>query len=153
MFSIDEEKKRNKAIQNDKSVSNSNEHWKTKFPGIFEKIVCIKLNRLKLNSLEPPESVIEMKKRNFESIDKSDLVRVTRSRKKRNFSVDWVRISNGHFKGDIAKVEFLNEKENEVHLKLFPRIDYDSLALNRGLEKLPSKRRPPLGAFDPNAIR
>lgn len=140
MFSINEEKKRNK------SVSNSIQYWKTKFPSIFEKTVCIKLNRLKLKSHHQTESVVEQKK--SKSIDYS--VRVTRSTKKQNFSIDWVRILNGNFKGDIAKVELLDEKKNEVHLKLFPRIDYDSLATNG---KLPSTRRPPLGPFDPNAIR
>lgn len=72
---------------------------------------------------------------------------------KKEISVDWARISIGIYKGDIAKVERLNINCNEAHLKLFPRVNYDSLVLNGELKEGPSKRRPLLKAFDPNAIR
>lgn len=146
MCSVENKKNKNESDQNDFGKSHSIEYWKSKYPRFFDKKCFVKLNRLKVSSNEKP-------KRNLKTIRESTCVRVTRSRKKEEISIDWARISIGIYKGDIAKVERLNINCNEAHLKLFPRVNYDSLVLNGELKERPSKRRPLLKAFDPNAIR
>lgn len=99
------------------------------------------------------ESDVTKEKMNLKSIDRVNSVRITRNSRKQNFIVDWVRISNGIYKGDIAKLESLNECQSEARLKVFPRINYDSFVVDEVLTTQRTKRRPPLKAFDPSAIR
>ncbi|EFA05446.1 transcription elongation factor SPT5 [Tribolium castaneum] len=75
-------------------------------------------------------------------------------------SKQWVRLKRGLYKDDIAQVDYFDMAQNQVHLKLLPRIDYTRL---RGAlrttqseseaEKRKKKRRPPSKPFDPEAIR
>lgn len=72
----------------------------------------------------------------------------------------WVRLKRGIYKDDIAQVDYVDLAQNQVHLKLLPRIDYtrprgalrtaqsESEALKRK-----RKRRPAAKPFDPEAIR
>lgn len=72
----------------------------------------------------------------------------------------WVRLKRGLYKDDIAQVDYVDLAQNQVHLKLLPRIDYTRL---RGAlrtvqseseaAKRKKKRRPPAKPFDPEAIR
>lgn len=139
MFSNNE----NKTNQTKKSI----EYWKSKFPQCFEKTLRIQLNRIEMKS-NKKESDVTKEKMNLKSIDRVNSVRITRNSRKQNFIVDWVRISNGIYKGDIAKLESFNECQSEARLKVFPRINYDSFVTTQR-----TKRRPPLKAFDPSAIR
>jgi transcription elongation factor SPT5 len=36
----------------------------------------------------------------------------------------WVRLKRGMYKDDIAQVDYVDLAQNQVHLKLLPRIDY-----------------------------
>ena len=72
----------------------------------------------------------------------------------------WVRLKRGIYKDDISQVDYVDLAQNQVHLKLLPRIDYtrprgalrtaqsESEALKRK-----KKRRPVAKPFDPEAIR
>lgn len=72
----------------------------------------------------------------------------------------WVRLKRSQYKDDIAQVDYVDMAQNQVHLKLLPRIDYTRL---RGAlrttqtdaddAKRKRKRRPPAKPFDPEAIR
>lgn len=72
----------------------------------------------------------------------------------------WVRLKRGLYKDDIAQVDYVDLAQNQVHLKLLPRIDYTRL---RGAlrtvqseseaAKRKKKRRPVAKPFDPEAIR
>ncbi|XP_046400146.1 transcription elongation factor SPT5 isoform X2 [Ischnura elegans] len=72
----------------------------------------------------------------------------------------WVRLKRGLYKDDIAQVDYVDLAQNQVHLKLLPRIDYTrprgalrtSQADNED-NKRKKKRRPPAKPFDPEAIR
>nr|XP_037877730.1 transcription elongation factor SPT5 isoform X2 [Bombyx mori] len=72
----------------------------------------------------------------------------------------WVRLKRGLYKDDIAQVDYVDLAQNQVHLKLLPRIDYTRLrgALrtvqsDSEAAKRKKKRRPPAKPFDPEAIR
>lgn len=39
----------------------------------------------------------------------------------------WVRLKRGQYKDDIAQVDYVDLAQNQVHLKLLPRIDYSRL--------------------------
>ncbi|XP_073975889.1 transcription elongation factor subunit Spt5 [Rhodnius prolixus] len=72
----------------------------------------------------------------------------------------WVRLKRGIYKDDIAQVDYVDLAQNQVHLKLLPRIDYTRLrgALRTNQEnndslKRKKKRRPPAKPFDSQAIR
>ncbi|CAB0029460.1 unnamed protein product [Trichogramma brassicae] len=72
----------------------------------------------------------------------------------------WVKLKRGIYKDDIAQVDYVEMSQNQVHLKLLPRIDYtrprgalrtaqsESEAMKRK-----KKRRPAAKPFDPEAIR
>ncbi|KAK0085563.1 hypothetical protein PV325_004872 [Microctonus aethiopoides] len=72
----------------------------------------------------------------------------------------WVRLKRGIYKDDIAQIDYVELAQNQVNLKLIPRIDYtrprgalrtaqsESEALKRK-----KKRRPAAKPFDPEAIR
>lgn len=116
--------------------------YKSEYPQFFEKTLCIKLNRIDISPRknEKPNCKFD-----------SSISRVTRSKKNESETVEWVRISKGDYNGDIATVEKIDYVNNEAHLKLFPRIDYDSIGVIKMQSKL--KRRPSLKQFDPDAIR
>ncbi|XP_055308530.1 uncharacterized protein LOC129572569 [Sitodiplosis mosellana] len=101
--------------------------YKTEFPHIFAKELCIKVKKL-----------------NFDKVQQKTPARITRSSKKNCNELQWVRVKNGKYKGDIARVLLIDEKKSEVHVHLFPRIDF-------GLGK--RSRRQPIKLFDPEAIR
>lgn len=42
-------------------------------------------------------------------------------------SKQWVRLKRGLYKDDIAQVDYFDMAQNQVHLKLMPRIDYTRL--------------------------
>ncbi|XP_075228601.1 transcription elongation factor subunit Spt5 [Lycorma delicatula] len=71
----------------------------------------------------------------------------------------WVRLKRGVYKDDIAQVDYVDLAQNQVHLKLLPRVDYTKPrgALRQTQEsdllKRKKKRRPPAKPFDPEAIR
>ncbi|KAL1117370.1 hypothetical protein AAG570_004696, partial [Ranatra chinensis] len=70
----------------------------------------------------------------------------------------WVRLKRGVYKDDIAQVDYVDLAQNQVHLKLLPRIDYTrprgALRTNQDNDlKRKKKRRPPAKPFDPEAIR
>ncbi|KAG1712147.1 Transcription elongation factor SPT5 [Nymphon striatum] len=68
----------------------------------------------------------------------------------------WVRLKRGIFKDDIAQVDFVDTAQNQVHLKLLPRIDYTR---NRGAlrstndQDKKKKKRPTQKLFDIDRIR
>ena len=71
----------------------------------------------------------------------------------------WVRLKRGIYKDDLAQVDYVDMAQNQVHLKLLPRIDYSKFrgALRTGandeLAKRNKKKRPPLKLFDPEKVR
>ncbi|KAF6200841.1 hypothetical protein GE061_005288 [Apolygus lucorum] len=72
----------------------------------------------------------------------------------------WVRLKRGIYKDDIAQVDYVDLAQNQVHLKLLPRIDYTRLrgALRNTQSqdndlKRKKGRRPPAKPFDSQAIR
>jgi transcription elongation factor SPT5 len=72
----------------------------------------------------------------------------------------YVRIKRGIYKDDIAQVDYSDPAQNQIYLKLLPRIDYTKprgalrLTQNKS-ETLKRKRKPRPAAkpFDPEAIR
>lgn len=72
----------------------------------------------------------------------------------------WVRLKRGLYKDDIAQVDYVDLAQNQVHLKLLPRIDYTRMrgALRTTQSetddaKRRKKRRPQAKPFDPEAVR
>lgn len=72
----------------------------------------------------------------------------------------WVRLKRSQYKDDIAQVDYVDIGQNQVHLKLLPRIDYTRLRgalrttqTDTDEAKRKRKRRPPAKPFDPEAIR
>lgn len=67
-------------------------------------------------------------------------------------------MKRGLYRDDIAQVDYVDVAQNQVHLKLLPRIDYTRL---RGAlrttqvdnDKKKKKKRPAAKPFDPEAIR
>ncbi|KAL1502723.1 hypothetical protein ABEB36_007827 [Hypothenemus hampei] len=74
-------------------------------------------------------------------------------------SKQWVRLKRGLYRDDIAQVDYFDMAQNQVHLKILPRIDYTRLrgalrtTQSDEAEKRKKKRRPPAKPFDPEAIR
>lgn len=95
--------------------------FKTHFPHIFKRTVHIKLDRLKIPSFVSEKS---------ESSEKQNVasLRVTRSKKIEHEIVEWVRISIGCYKGDIAQVDVIDRKNNKADLIFFPRINYENFS-------------------------
>ncbi|CAG7786018.1 unnamed protein product, partial [Allacma fusca] len=71
----------------------------------------------------------------------------------------WVRLKRGLYKDDIAQIDYVDLAQNQVHLKLLPRIDYQRM---RGALRDPKldmdlkrkkKRRPVAKPFNPDEIR
>ncbi|KAJ8683478.1 hypothetical protein QAD02_019270 [Eretmocerus hayati] len=72
----------------------------------------------------------------------------------------WVRLKRGIYKDDIAQVDYVDLAQNQVHLKLLPRIDYTrprgalrTAQSESEAAKRKKKRRPAAKPFDPEAIR
>ncbi|XP_037941667.1 transcription elongation factor SPT5-like [Teleopsis dalmanni] len=72
----------------------------------------------------------------------------------------WVRLKRGLYKDDIAQVDYVDLGQNQVHLKLLPRIDYTRMrgalrttSSDADDSKRKKKRRPPAKPFDPEAVR
>ncbi|XP_014681911.1 PREDICTED: transcription elongation factor SPT5-like isoform X2 [Priapulus caudatus] len=68
----------------------------------------------------------------------------------------WVRLKRGIYKDDIAQVDFVDTAQNQVHLKLIPRIDYTRPrgALRTGNDPIEKKKRKPSQKlFDVDAVR
>lgn len=72
----------------------------------------------------------------------------------------WVRLKRTLYKDDLAQVESVDTAQNNVTLKLIPRIDYTrkrgipkaDRALSK-IEEMKRKRRPPPKLFDSDAVR
>ncbi|OTF71479.1 transcription elongation factor SPT5-like protein, partial [Euroglyphus maynei] len=73
----------------------------------------------------------------------------------------WVRLKRGLYKDDLAQVDYVDVAQNQVHLKLIPRIDYTRL---RGALRAPGNdsqdadkkkrfKKPAAKLFDMDAIR
>ncbi len=70
----------------------------------------------------------------------------------------WVRLKRGLFKDDLAQVDYVDMAQNQVHLKLLPRIDYSrprgALRTNASEDKNKKlKKKPPCKLFDPEKVR
>uniref|UniRef100_A0A0B7ANQ2 Transcription elongation factor SPT5 n=1 Tax=Arion vulgaris TaxID=1028688 RepID=A0A0B7ANQ2_9EUPU len=69
----------------------------------------------------------------------------------------WVRLKRGVFKDDLAQVDIVYPSQNEVELKLIPRIDYTRargmLRSSANQDSKKRKRRPAQKLFDVDAIR
>ena len=72
----------------------------------------------------------------------------------------WVRLKRGLFKDDLAQVDYVDTAQNQVHLKLIPRIDYTrprgalrTSASDESSKKALKKKRPAPKLFDPEKIR
>lgn len=69
----------------------------------------------------------------------------------------WVRLRRGVFKEDLAQVDYVESSQNNVHLKLIPRIDYTKMRGTLRTAQTDDKRkkvpRPSQKLFDIEAIR
>lgn len=125
-------------------------NYQVEFPHFFEKKIFIKLDRIEISS--NCVSVNEQKKKNKKAkpniiqADDSSFSRVTRSKKNMATNMEWIRISDGVYKGDIAKVDYFDERNGFVHVKLFPRINF-----SQGSSE--NKRRPMMQRFDPELVK
>lgn len=75
-------------------------------------------------------------------------------------SKQWVRLKRGLYKDDLAQVDYVDMAQNQVHLKLIPRIDYSrprgalrTSAADESAKKALKKKRPNPKLFDPEKIR
>ncbi|XP_071486255.1 transcription elongation factor SPT5-like [Diadema antillarum] len=69
----------------------------------------------------------------------------------------WVRLKRGVFKDDLGQVDYVDQTQNQVTLKLLPRVDYNR---PRGIQRMAQtpaekrkRRRPEQKLFDLEAIR
>jgi transcription elongation factor SPT5 len=88
-----------------------------------------------------------------------DVLRVTKDNSQIKVN-QWVRLKRGLYKDDLAQVDYVDTAQNQVHLKLIPRIDYTRLrgalrAASNENENQKRKRgkRPLPKLFDIDAIR
>jgi transcription elongation factor SPT5 len=72
----------------------------------------------------------------------------------------WVRLKRGLYKDDLAQVDYVDMAQNQVHLKLIPRIDYSrprgalrTTASDESTKKQLKKKKPPPKLFDPEKVR
>lgn len=72
----------------------------------------------------------------------------------------WVRLKRGLYKDDLAQVDYVDMPQNQVHLKLLPRIDYSrprgalrTNATEESSRNRSKKKRPPCKLFDPEKVR
>lgn len=86
-----------------------------------------------------------------------DVLRVTKEQAQLK-AKQWVRLKRGIYKDDLAQVDFVDTAQNQVHLKLIPRIDYTRLrgalrTTSNEPEKRKKNKRPASKLFDVDAIR
>ncbi|NXW99658.1 SPT5H factor, partial [Larus smithsonianus] len=69
----------------------------------------------------------------------------------------WVRLKRGIYKDDIAQVDYVEPSQNQISLKMIPRIDFDRIKARMSLKDWFAKRkkfkRPPQRLFDAEKIR
>lgn len=69
----------------------------------------------------------------------------------------WVRLKRGIYKGDLAQVDYFEPSQNQVTLKIIPRIDYTKPrgVIRKALtdQEKKRKRKPAAKLFDQQAIR
>lgn len=86
----------------------------------------------------------------------TDVLRVTKEQAQLK-PKQWVRLKRGVYKDDLAQVDYTDDAQNTVHLKLIPRIDYSrkrgALRNSNEAEKRKKGRKPPAKLFDVDAIR
>ena len=89
----------------------------------------------------------------------TDVLRVTKDNSQIKVN-QWVRLKRGLYKDDLGQVDYVDTAQNQVHLKLIPRIDYTRLrgalraASNENEnQKRKRQKRPPPKLFDIDAIR
>ncbi|CAG2112451.1 unnamed protein product [Medioppia subpectinata] len=89
----------------------------------------------------------------------TDVLRVTKDNQQIKVN-QWVRLKRGLYKDDLGQVDYVDTAQNQVHLKLIPRIDYTRLrgalrAATNENDSLKRKRqkRPLPKLFDMDAIR
>ncbi|KAA0192293.1 hypothetical protein HAZT_HAZT006833 [Hyalella azteca] len=86
----------------------------------------------------------------------TDVLRVVKSVPSLKKNV-WVRLRRGIFKEDLAQVDYVDSSQNNVMLKLIPRIDYTKkrglLKTSQGDDKRKKTPRPPQKLFDNVAIQ
>ena len=87
----------------------------------------------------------------------TDVLKVTREQASIKIG-QWVRLKRGLYKDDLAQVDYVDQAQGQVHLKLIPRIDYKrKRGALRTAETEASKRkktqRPTAKLFDIDAIR
>ena len=75
-------------------------------------------------------------------------------------SKQWVRLKRGLYKDDLAQVDYVDMAQNQVALKIIPRIDYArprgalrTSAADEASKKALKKKRPGPKLFDPEKIR
>ncbi|XP_064477491.1 transcription elongation factor SPT5-like [Ornithodoros turicata] len=86
----------------------------------------------------------------------TDVLRVTREQAQLR-PKQWVRLKRGIYRDDLAQVDYVDTAQNQVNLKLLPRIDYTRLRGALRTSNEPEKRkkfkRPAAKLFDVDAIR
>ncbi|CAG2162644.1 unnamed protein product [Oppiella nova] len=89
----------------------------------------------------------------------TDVLRVTKDNSQIKVN-QWVRLKRGLYKDDLGQVDYVDTAQNQVHLKLIPRIDYTRLrgalraASNENdSQKRKRMKRPLPKLFDMDAIR
>jgi len=86
-----------------------------------------------------------------------DILSVIRKQKIHLKAKQWVRVKKGIYKNDIAQVisDYIYAEQDEVHLKLIPRIDYtrshDTLRITQNESQ--ALKRPTAKPFNAKAIR
>ncbi|XP_030921720.1 transcription elongation factor SPT5, partial [Geospiza fortis] len=69
----------------------------------------------------------------------------------------WVRLKRGIYKDDIAQVDYVEPSQNQISLKMIPRIDFDRIKARMSLKdwfaKCKKFKRPPQRLFDAEKIR
>uniref|UniRef100_A0A8D0KEQ0 Transcription elongation factor SPT5 n=1 Tax=Salvator merianae TaxID=96440 RepID=A0A8D0KEQ0_SALMN len=69
----------------------------------------------------------------------------------------WVRLKRGIYKDDIAQVDYVEPSQNQISLKMIPRIDFDRIKARMSQKEWFAKRkkfkRPPQRLFDAEKIR
>ncbi|KAG5317531.1 SPT5H factor, partial [Pseudoatta argentina] len=70
----------------------------------------------------------------------------------------WVRVKRGIYQNDLAQIDYIDLAQNQVHLKLLPRIDYSRFRgvlrpVQNKLDVLKRKKKQPAKPFNPEAVR
>lgn len=83
-----------------------------------------------------------------------DVLRVIKSAQQLKSGM-WVRLKRGIYKDDLAQVDYVEAAQNQVSVKMIPRIDYNKLrGFRSGENKMRQKtQRPPQKLFNEDNIR